>query len=486
MTKPLLPVLLASAALAGCMVGPNYHRPTAPVSPTYKEAAGWVPAQPSDAADRRDWWTVLNDPVLNELEQRVDISNQNLAAAEAAWRQSEALVREQRAALFPTVTYNGSAEASGGGGGGGTVTPGGTVTGGRGTTTSYRVGLGASWAPDLWGRIRRTVEAARAGAQASAADLANARLSAQTTLALDYIQLRQLDEQKRLSDATVVAYGRSLTVTQNRYNAGVAARSDVLSAQTQLANAKADDADLEQQRARLEHAIAILTGRPPAELTLTSAPWTLVPPQIPAGVPSTLLQRRPDIAAAERRAAQANAQIGVAKSAYYPDLTLTGSGGFASSELGNLFSASSTLWSVGAQLAGTLFDAGARGARVSQARAAYDQQVALYRQAVLNGLGEVEDNLAAQRVLAAEQALRDQSLAAARENERILLNQYNAGQVDYTAVVVAQTAAYGAERAALQNQASRLAAAVDLIAALGGGWTTGELDHPIRTPQPAG
>jgi NodT family efflux transporter outer membrane factor (OMF) lipoprotein len=468
----LVSLLAASSALSACMVGPNYQRPStqAQAIPAYKEApAGWSPANPSDAADRRDWWTVFNDPVLNDLEQRVQISNQTLKASEAAYRQAEALVSEQRAALWPTISLTGSADRSGGGG----ASVGSGTSAGR-SGNSFHVGASGSWEPDLWGGIRRTIANAKDNAQASAADLANARLSAQTSLALDYIQLRQLDEQKRILDATVEAYARSLTVTQNKYAAGVAAKSDVLSAQTQLTNAQASNTDLIQQRAKLEHAIAILTGRAPAEVTIDPAPWTLVTPGIPPGVPSTLLERRPDIAAAERRAAAANEQIGVNTAAYFPNVTLTGQYGFASSELGNLFSASSSAWSIGASAAETIFDAGARKARVKESRAAYDQAVANYRQAVLTGLGEVEDNLAAQRVLAVEQTQRDAALTAASQNERIVANQYNAGQVDYTAVVVAQTSALNARQTALQNQASQLGAAVDLISALGGGWTVSQ------------
>lgn len=468
--RTLVPILLGASALSACMVGPNYKRPAAEITPAYKEApAGWAPANPSDAADRRDWWTVFDDPVLNDLEQRVEVSNQNLKAAEAAYREATATVSEQRAALWPTISVDASASHSGGGG----ATVGSGSSAGR-SGNAFNVGGSGSWEPDLWGRIRRTIANAKDNAQASAADLANARLSAQTTLALDYIQLRQLDEQKRILDATVDAYARSLTVTQNKYAVGVAAKSDVLSAQTQLTNAQASNTDLIQQRAKLEHAIAILTGRAPAEVTIEPAAWTLKVPGIPAGVPSTLLQRRPDIAGAERRAAAANEEIGVNVAAYFPDLTLTGQGGFASSELGRLFSASSSSWSVGASLAETVFDAGARKARVRESRAAYDQAVATYRQTVLTGLGEVEDNLAAQRVLATEQVQRDQAMASAVENERIVSNQYNAGQVDYTSVVVAQTSALSARQSALSNQASQLAAAVNLISALGGGWNVSQ------------
>jgi NodT family efflux transporter outer membrane factor (OMF) lipoprotein len=475
MSRPFRPAaaiapLLACGILGGCLVGPNYRTPSAPVSAVYKETAGWVPAQPTDAA-AREWWTAFGDPVLDNLERRVAISNQNVLAAEAAWRQARALVAEQRAALFPTVTVNPSVNVSHGGGLGNGSS--GTIAGT--TATTYRVGLGASWAPDLWGAIRRGIENARAGAQASDADLANARLAAQIEVAADYIQLRQLDEEKRIFDATAEAYQRSLTITRNRYDAGVAAKSDVLSAETQLDNAKAQDVDLAQQRARLEHAIAILTGAPPADLPLPVGPWSLKLPEIPAGVPSTLLQRRPDIASAERRADAANALIGVQTAAYYPSLNLTGQAGFASSELGRVFDASNLFWSLGAAAAETIFDAGARHARVVQARAAYDQAVATYRQTVLTGLGQVEDNLAAQRVLAPEEVLRHAATVAADANEIIVRNQYVAGQVDYTTVVVAQAAALSAKNAELQVQAMRLTTAADLIGALGGGWSTAEL-----------
>ena len=474
----LVTALGAAVTLAACEVGPNYRRPATPTPAAYKEAEGWAPANPSDAADRADWWTIFGDPVLNDLEQRVEVSNQNLAAAEAAYRVAHATVAEQRAALFPTVSLNGSASVSGGGGSGSGGTGTGTVTppsAHGGTTQSYRLALGATWEPDLWGRVRRTLEQAKANAQASAADLANARLSAQTELAADYIGLRQLDEEKRILDATVDADARSLTVTQNKYAAGTVSRADVRQAETQLANARGDDTDLVQLRARLEHAIAILTGRTPAEVVIAPAPWTLKPVDIPASLPSTLLERRPDIAAAERRAAAASANIGVQTSAYFPTLDLSGSGGVASSSIGRLFSASSTLWTLGASVAETIFDAGARHARVAEARGAFDEAVANYRLSVLGALGQVEDNLAAQRVLAAEQADRQAAYAAATDTLRIVENQYRAGTVDYTAVVVARIAALSAQRTELALEAGRLTTTVDLIAALGGGWKEGEL-----------
>ncbi len=448
--------LVILAGLGGCAVGPSYHRPSAPMSAKFKEVDGWVAATPSDAADRADWWTAFGDPILDDLEHRLTVANQTLAGAEAAWHQSQALVREQRAALFPTISLTGSASRSGGG-----PSP---------TTNAYKAGAGATWTPDIWGASRRGLEAAKAGAAASRADLGNARLALEVDLALDYIQLRQLDEEKRILDYTVAGYARSLDIAQNRYTAGVAAKSDVLSAQSQLQTTQASDADLSQQRARLEHAIAVLIGQPPAGLTLVPAPWTLTLPTLPGGTPSTLLQRRPDIAAAERRANAANAQIGVQTAAYFPNLTLTGQEGFQSSQLSRLFNASNFAWTLGASAAETIFDAGARGARVAGAKAGYDQAVAAYRQTVLTALAQVEDNLAAQRVLANEQTLRQSALAAANTNDTIARNQYRAGTVDYTTVVVAQATALSAKTSALGIEAARLTTAVDLIAALGGGW----------------
>jgi NodT family efflux transporter outer membrane factor (OMF) lipoprotein len=482
-----IPILLL-AGVAGCMVGPNYHRPSAPTSPAYKESEGWTPAQPSDAADRKDWWTVFGDPTLNALEARVETSNQTLAAAEAAYRQAHALVAEDQAALWPVITADASVNASGGGsnntgvnttsGGtttGGTTTGGGTTTSGgssRGTQTVYRVSLGATWAPDLWGAVRRNIRSAKASAQASAALVANARLSAQTELAADYVSMRELDQEKRDLDGTVTADARTLTITQNKYNAGNAPRSDVLTARSQLEGAQASDTDLIQQRARMEHAIAILTGEPPASLTLPPGAWVLAAPQIPASLPSALLQRRPDIANAERTAAAQSEQIGVAVAAFYPTLNLTGDGGFSASNLAKLFNVSSSFWSVGAQVAETIFQGGARTAKVRQARAAYEQAVANYRQTVLTAFGQVEDNLAAQRVYAEEEAQLRRAYADAAAAVTISLNEYRAGTVDFTTVDTAQITALQAQRALAQMQANRVTTAVSLIEALGGGWTT--------------
>jgi NodT family efflux transporter outer membrane factor (OMF) lipoprotein len=468
-------VLLMSAALASCAVGPNYVRPSAPLSPTFKEAAGWSPAAPADTLDRGDWWTLFNDPTLSGLEAKVQVSNQNIVAAEAAYRQARALVSEQRASLFPTINLTGSGTRSGSGGGGGTliVNPDGSTSGGSGgggARSTYRASLGASWEPDVWGRIRRTIEGAKANAQASAADLAAARLSAQGELATDYFGLREADAEIALNQATVEAYQRSLTIAQNRYNAGVTVKSDVFQAQTQLANAQADLAGAQQQRANFEHAIAVLTGEAPGNFALAAAPWMAQVPAIPPIVPSTLLQRRPDIAGAERRVQAANAQIGVQTAAYFPTISLTGSYGFASSALGSLFKSSNSLWSYGASVAETIFDAGARHARVNEAKAAHDEAVARYRETVLEALQNVEDELTATQVLTQQSDLRRQASTAADAAETIVANQYRSGQVPYTDVVTAQTQAYSARRALAQVLAQRQTTAVALIQSLGGGW----------------
>ncbi|THD80550.1 MAG: efflux transporter outer membrane subunit [Phenylobacterium sp.] len=467
----------AAAALAGCMVGPNYHRPSLPLAPAFKEP-GWTTAQPADLSPRGDWWTVFNDPVLNTLESKVAISNQNVAAAEAAYRQAEALVREQRAGLFPTVSLDGGATRSGGGRGssGTVVTTGGTTTvvggGGGGAVNSYRVSASASWAPDIWGRIRRGTEGARGAAQASEADLAAAKLSAQGSLATDYFELRESDIEIALLTQAVDGYQKSLTITQNRFNAGIAPHSDVLQAQSLLASTQGDLADLSRTRAIFEHAIAVLTGEAPETFAVTADPnWKPLIPGVPAAVPSTLLQRRPDVAGAERRAASASAQIGVQIAGYFPDLTLSGNYGFASSELGRLFSASNSSWSIGASVAQTLFDGGLTRARVSAARAAYDQAVATYRQTVLAALQDVEDQLAASRVYAQEYVYRDEAARDADLAATMVLNQYKEGQVAYTNVVTAQVSALNARRTLVQQAATRQSTEVALIQGLGGGWT---------------
>ncbi len=338
---------LFAAALAACTIGPAYVRPSAPTPATYKETAGWQPAEPADALERGLWWTLFGDAELDRLEAKVEVSNQNVAAAVANYAQAQALVRVDRAALFPALGATAGATRSGAGGG--------SVSR---TGNSLQAGIAASWEPDVWGRLRLTVSGAEASAQASQADLAAARLSAQALLATNYFALREADAEEGLLRTTVAGYERALTITRNSYDAGISAKTDVLQAQTTLENARATLIGLTRQRAQLEHAIAVLVGQPPGDFSIAVAPWTMNVPTVPPGVPSTLLQRRPDIAAAERAVAAANAQIGIQRSAYFPSLSLSGSFGFASSTASRLLSAPSSLWSVGLSAAQTVFDAG--------------------------------------------------------------------------------------------------------------------------------
>jgi NodT family efflux transporter outer membrane factor (OMF) lipoprotein len=458
-SRPSPLVLVIALALGGCAVGPTYQQPQVDTPVAFKEGRGeWIRAVPADTLERGPWWALFDDPILNDLASQVEVSNQNVAVAVARYAQARALVAEQRAALFPTVTLDGSANRSGGGG----DTP---------SRKSYAVNIGASWEPDVWGRLGRTVSAARAGEQASAADLQAARLSAQGELVTDYFNLRQLDSQSALQDQTIVGFEASFRIAQNRYNAGIAPRTDVLQAETQLTNARADLLGLERQRAQLEHAIAVLVGKAPANFALESRPaWEGTVPDVPIDVPSTLLQRRPDIAAAERRAAQANEQIGVAQAAFFPSLRLTGSAGLSATSIGDLFKASALAWSLGASLAQTLFDAGATAARVESARASLDEAAARYRQTVLAAFQQVEDQLVASRILQQQLVLREQSAQAANLVEQQVLNRYKAGQVSFTDVVTAQVTAQNARRAVAQALSDRQVAAVALIQALGGGW----------------
>ncbi|MDB5873958.1 MAG: outer membrane protein-like protein [Ramlibacter sp.] len=456
-SKPL--ALVLALALAGCAVGPAYQRPEVETPVAFKEGAGeWVRAVPGDLLERGPWWQLFNDADLNELASRVEVSNQNVAAAVAAYAQARALVAEQRASLFPTVSLDLGATRSGGGGG-------------APTRNNYQIGIGGSWEPDVWGRLRRGVDSASAGAQASLADLQAAKLSAQGELAVDYFNIRSLDAARALQADTITGLERTLKITQNRYDAGVVARTDVLQAQTQLANAQADQLGLERQRAVLEHAIAVLVGKAPANFTLPPRPaWAGVVPAIPFDVPSPLLQRRPDIAGAERRVAQANEQIGIAQAGYFPSLRLSGNIGQSAATIGDLFKASSMAWSVGVALAQTIFNAGATGAQVDRARAAMDQAAARYRQTVLSAFQDVEDQLVAARILEQQLVLRQQAAQAATLVEQQVLNRYQAGQVNYTDVVSAQATAQNARRAVVQAQSDRQVAAVALIQALGGGW----------------
>jgi NodT family efflux transporter outer membrane factor (OMF) lipoprotein len=485
-------LLLASVAfVAGaCSVGPDYERPSAPVPAAYKEVGygqqrDWKPAEPRDDMNRGPWWQVYNDPVLDDLEEQVDVSNQNLKAFEASYRQAQSLVRESVAGYYPTVAVAGDRTRSG--------QRASTATQRR-TITQYTATVTATWEPDLWGRIGRLVESDATAAQASAGDLAAVRLSAQAALASNYFTLRVSDELKRLLDAEVEAFTRSLQITRNRYTSGTAARSDVASAQAQLESTRALAINVGVQRAILEHAIAVLIGKPPAEFSIPPAvaPIEVAIPIVPTDVPSTLLERRPDIAAAERRMASANALIGLAKSAYYPTLTLTGQYGFANTMWAGLFSAANSLWSYGTTVAATLYDGGLRDAQVDFARAGYDLSVANYRQIVLTGFQQVEDQLATLRILEQQAQVQDLALSAAREAERLTLNQYLAGTVDYTAVITAQTVALGNAQTALNIQQARLAASVALIQGLGGGWDAAQLPAfadvrrgtPLRQSEP--
>jgi NodT family efflux transporter outer membrane factor (OMF) lipoprotein len=451
--------------LSACAVGPDYQRPDVSTPAAFKEApkaaAGWFPAAPADALDRGDWWTLFGDTELNALAQQIQVSNQNVAAAVASYAQARALVSQQRAALFPSLALDGSARRSGGSA---------SSTSGN----SFQLGVGASWVPDLWGRLSRTVESAQANAQASEADLAAARLSAQAELATNYFSLRDADTELGLLAMSIEGFERSLTITKNRYDAGIAAKTDVLQAQTQLANARADRVNLQGQREQLEHAIAVLIGKAPAEFSLASIAvpsQTLpVPPAVPLVVPSELLQRRPDIAAAERAVAAANAQIGIQRSAYFPSLSLSASYGTAGSRIADLFSASNSLWSLGLSVAQTIFDAGATRAAVAGAEAGRDVAIARYRQTVLAAFQAVEDQLSVSRALAEQAELRKAASEAADQTEQQLLNRYKQGQVSYTDVVTAQASALSARRTLAQLAANRQAAAVALIQALGGGW----------------
>jgi NodT family efflux transporter outer membrane factor (OMF) lipoprotein len=464
---------LAAALVSGCAVGPVYQRPDTPEPTVFKEAGDWSPAAPADTLERGPWWTLFGDTMLNEFAASIEVSNQNVAAAVASYAQARSLVQQQRATLFPTVSITTNGDRSGGSSGSGRSTVvGGVVNSGNsgGPENAYRLNIGGSWEPDIWGRLRAGVNAADASAQASAADLAAARLSAQGELAINYFSLRQTDAQRALLDATIEGYQRVLQITQNRFDAGIAARSDVLQAQTQLASAKVDALSLTRQRAQLEHAIAILLGKAPADFTLVAAPWQVKVPDVPAGVPSALLQRRPDIAAAERLVAQANEQIGIARAAYYPNIGLSGSYGTNVSEVSQLFNVSNAVWSFGLSAAQTLFNGGATRAAVAGAEAQHQIAVARYRQTVLVAFGDVEDQLSATRVLTQQQVLRRQASDAADQVETQLLNRYKAGQVSYTEVVTAQATALSARRALVQAQADRQTTAVALIQSLGGGW----------------
>jgi NodT family efflux transporter outer membrane factor (OMF) lipoprotein len=461
-TKPrLFLTALAASLLGGCAVGPAYQRPTTPEPVAFKEAQGWVPAAPADALERGPWWQLFGDPVLNELAGAIEVSNQNVAAAVANYAQARAAVAQQRASLFPSVNLNLGADRAG--------------VRNQGADNSYRLNLGGSWEPDVWGRLRAGVTSAQASAAATAADLAGARLSAQGELAANYFAVRALDAQRTLLERTIAGYERELQITQNRFNVGIVARTDVLQAETQLASARNDALSLGRQRAQFEHAIAVLVGKAPSEFTLAPlTEWRVSVPAVPVGVPSTLLQRRPDIAAAERDVAAANAEIGIARAAYFPNIGLSASLGTGGSRVSDLFSASNAAWSFGLSAAQAIFNAGATRAGVAGAEARHQATVARYRQTVLTAFADVEDQLSAVRVLEQQQELRRVASEAADKVEQQIMNRYRAGQVSYSEVVQAQATALNARRSLVQVQADRQAAAVALIQALGGGWHAGQ------------
>lgn len=481
------------AGLAGCAVGPNYKRPTAPVPESWKEedAASpemkeqWKTAAPRDDAQRGKWWEAFGDPVLNGLVEQVSITNQNIAQAEALFRSARAAIRVARADLFPTVTASagvtrGAATARSVGV---TTTPG---TGAAPSGTAYSLSGDVSWELDIFGRIRRNVEGSVASAQASAADLENVRLVMQSELAADYFQLRGIDAEKRLLDSNSEAYDRALQLTINRHNQGVVSGVDVAQAETQLYTTRAQSTDLALARAQFEHAIAILVAKPPHDFSVVSTEIVYTPPPTPVELPSELLERRPDIAASERRVAAANAQVGVATAAFFPQLLLAASGGYGSSTLSNFFSLPNRFWSIGPTLVATLFQGGRRRALRDEAVAAYDSSVAVYRQGVLTAFQDVEDNLAALRILADESLQQKDATDASERALELARNRYSGGITTYLEVVTAQVTALANERVSIELMTRRLVASVNLVRALGGGWQTSDLPGPGIVKAPTG
>ncbi|HEY4172535.1 MAG TPA: efflux transporter outer membrane subunit [Rhodopila sp.] len=477
--------LAACLLLAGCMVGPDYKRPDAPPAPVFKELAGWKISQPADTIDKGAWWSVYRDPELDRLEAMVDVSNQTIKQFEAQYRNAVALVGEARAGLFPTIGISPSVTRSGGGGSGGGASTsgaggsGGGSGGGRGT--QYSITGTVSWEPDIWGKVRRQVESNVAGAQVSAADLANAKLSAQATLATDYFDLRAEDALAQLLTETVAADRRAMQITQNQYRAGTQSSIDYVTALAQLQSTQAQLVAVGIQRQQFEHAIAMLTGHAPAEITIAPAPLAAAVPVVPPGLPSALLERRPDIAAAERAMQQENALIGVQVAAYYPDISLSALGGFAGNPLSQLFTTANQVWSLGASASETLFSGGLRTNSVAAARATYDASVATYRQTVLTAFQGVEDALSDLRILELQAKAEATAVASTRRAVDATLNAYKAGTVAYTSVITEQTLLLGDQQTALGIQQSRLVASVALIEALGGGWSTTDLPAKIHT-----
>jgi NodT family efflux transporter outer membrane factor (OMF) lipoprotein len=451
-------------AVTGCVVGPNYQRPSVTVPPGYKESGGTA-TQASNQNFQEKWWEIFGDPQLNALEEQIRISNQNLKASGAQYRQARALVRFYRAEYYPTGTVNPSLTRTKYSDNKPPVSALSGVT-----YNDFLLPGNLSYEVDAWGRIRRTVESARASAEASAADLATVNLSVQAELAEDYFELRSADAQKKLLDSTVSDYEKSLQLTENRHTGGLASDLDVQQARTQLETTRAQDTDVGVARAQFEHAIAVLIGKPPSTFSLAFSPVSGPPPTVPLGLPSQLLQRRPDVASTERQMAAANAQIGIAKAAFFPSITLTASGGFESGSLGTLLQGPGLFYSLGAAAAETVFDAGQRRANVQEQQAAYDQTVANYRQTVLGAFQDVEDNLAALRILEDEAKTQDVAVDAARRSVILSTNQYKGGVTDYLTVLTAQSAALADERSAVDILRRRMDASVLLIKALGGGW----------------
>ena len=451
-----------SAVLTACAVGPDYKRPAVDAAPSFKEENGWKPTEPADALSRGPWWLIYHDDVLSGLEDQIDISNLNVKAEGAAVEQARALVREAEAGFWPTLSASIGRDR--------------TRQGASPPRWVNNAGGSISWPLDIWGQVRRQVESSKDSAQADEATLASARLAAQADLASDYFQLRGQDQLQALLDDTVTADEQALKITENRYRVGVAARADVVTAQTQLLSAQSQQVSVAIQRAILEHAIAVLIGKQPATFSIAPVAIRTDVPTVPSDVPSTLLERRPDIAVAERQVAAANAQIGVAKAAYFPSLSLSGSAQYSSGgTLGQLFSVPNQIWSVGPSLAQTLFAGGLHRAQVAAARAAWEQSVDNYRLIVLEGFQQVEDELVTLRVLEQQSTVEDKLVLAAREAEKLTLNQYKAGTVPYSSVITAQTTRLASEQGALTVFTNRLTASVVLIQALGGGWNASQL-----------
>jgi NodT family efflux transporter outer membrane factor (OMF) lipoprotein len=460
--------------LAGCTVGPKYVRPAAEIPAQYKEAADWKTAQPNDQNLGGSWWEIFQDQQLNNLEEQINVSNQNLKAAEAVYTQSRALLRYDRAAFYPSISGGASATRN-------RISsnrPASLTT--RGITyNDFQIPLELSYEVDVWGRVRKTVEAQRGQAQASAADLATVNLSLHAQLAMFYFQARSLDAQEQLLNSTVEQYEQALALTESRFKGGIASEVEVQQASTQLETTRAQAIDVGVLRAQNEHAIAILIGKPPASFTLPPLPLNSPPPSIPAQLPSELLERRPDIAAAERRMASANAQIGVAKAAYYPTIGFNAVGGFESGVITTLLSGPSILWSAGPSAVAPIFDGGRRRANLDQAQASYDETVANYRQTVLTGFQQVEDNLAALRILEKEADTQQRAVIASQKSLDLSLTRYRGGITSYLEVTTAQSAALVDEVTAVNILGRRMTSAVQLIQALGGGWDRSALpEHP--------